>query len=187
MRDGILPITYIIQGWYFMEAPIYLTMLSTDMLGLIGVAVSNNGLLRLRMFQDNKEDFLELNQTYHPGPYYFSDLETSEMIQQLRAYLNKELRKFSLPIDWTPYTDFQRAVLQETYRIPYGETRSYGEIAAAIANPKASRAVGQAEKNNQVPLIVPCHRVIGSNGNLTGYGGKNNTDLKAKILAFEQW
>jgi len=77
-------------------------------------------------------------------------------------------------------------VLQETLSIPYGETRSYGQISAAIGNPKASRAVGQAEKSNQIPLVIPCHRVIGSDGSLTGYGGKDNTDLKAWLLDFEK-
>jgi methylated-DNA-[protein]-cysteine S-methyltransferase len=76
--------------------------------------------------------------------------------------------------------------LERTLQIPYGETSSYGEIAAAIGKPKAARAVGQAEKNNQVPLVIPCHRVIGSDGSLTGYGGKGNVDLKAKLLVFEQ-
>ena len=76
--------------------------------------------------------------------------------------------------------------MKETLAIPFGETRSYGEVAAAIGRPKASRAVGQAEKRNQVPLVIPCHRVIGSDGSMTGYGGSENTDLKARLIAFEK-
>lgn len=169
-----------------MDSVIFLNVFKTDLLGKIGVAVNENGLLRLRMFQENKDAFLRLNSQFGEGEYTFSVPETRIVVEQIQAYLNKEVKNFSLPIDWTVYTDFQQAVLQETYSIPYGETRSYGEVAAAIGKPKASRAVGQAEKSNHVPLVVPCHRVIGSDGSLTGYGGKENIDLKAKILAFER-
>ena len=169
-----------------MPREIYLHVFKTDLLGQIGVAISENGLLRLEMFLKNKEAFLNMNSRYGEGKYVFSVSETRNAVEQIQAYLNKEIKDFSLPIDWTIYTDFQRAVLQETSAIPYGETRSYGQVAAAIGNPKASRAVGQAEKSNHAPLVVPCHRVIGSDGSLTGYGGKENIDLKAKILAFER-
>jgi len=169
-----------------MATRIYLNTLQTNMLGLIGVAVSPRGLLRLRMFQDSKEAFLSLNETYGEGIYQYSEPETRIVLDQIKSYLARELRVFSLPIDWTGYTDFQKAVLQETLAIPYGKTLSYGRVAAAIGRPKASRAVGQAEKRNDVPLVVPCHRVIGSDGSLTGYGGKDYTDIKADLLDFEQ-
>ena len=169
-----------------MGSTIFINTIKTDFLGIIGLAVSQNGLLRLRMFQDSPDSFFQLNSEFQEGEYAFSELETIKFVKQIKAYLNREIQEFDLPIDWTIYTDFQRAVLLETYRIPYGETRSYGEIAAAIGKPQASRAVGQAEKSNHAPLVVPCHRVIGADGSLTGYGGKENTDLKAKILAFEQ-
>lgn len=169
-----------------MTVPIYLNVLQSNLLGLIGVAVSPQGLLRLRMFQKDKEAFLTLNEAYGEGYYHYSEPETQTCLDQIRSFLNRELQVFSLPIDWSSYTEFQRAVLEETLTIPFGETRSYGQIAAAIGRPKASRAVGQAEKRNQVPLVIPCHRVIGSDGSLTGYGGKDNTETKADLLAFEQ-
>jgi len=169
-----------------MGTPIYLSVLQTNMLGLIGVAVSPMGLLRLRMFQKDKEAFLSLNEAYSEGNYQYSELETEKYLDQIKAYLNQELQIFTLPIDWNSYTEFQRAVLEETLAIPYGETRSYGQVAAAIGRPKASRAVGQAEKRNDVPLVIPCHRVIGSDGSLTGYGGKDNTDIKADLLDYEK-
>ncbi|MCJ7716586.1 MAG: methylated-DNA--[protein]-cysteine S-methyltransferase, partial [Anaerolineales bacterium] len=169
-----------------MTPQIFLHMLETKYLGLIGVAVSDRGLRRLRMFQENKTTFLILNENYQEGEYLFSEKETKSAVEQLKAYLNYEINQFSLPIDWSGYTKFQRDVLKETLSIPYGETRSYGQVAAAIRNPKASRAVGQAEKSNQVPLVVPCHRVLGSDGSLTGYGGKDNTDIKAWLLDFEK-
>jgi len=165
---------------------IYLNILQTEKLGLIGVAITAKGLRRLRMFQKSDKAFLVLNESYQEGEYTFSDQETKPVIEQLQAYLNYEIKGFSLPIDWSGYTAFQKDVLRETLSIPYGETRSYGQVAAAIGNPKASRAVGQAEKSNQIPLVIPCHRVIGSDGSLTGYGGKDNTDLKAWLLDFEK-
>jgi len=165
---------------------IYLQVLETKNLGLIGFAVSDRGIRRLRMFLKNKAAFLTLNESYRDGEYLFSEQETKPALDQLKAYLNYEIKQFSLPIDWSGYTKFQKDVLQETLSIPYGKTRSYGQVAAAIGNPKASRAVGQAEKSNQVPLVIPCHRVLGSDGSLTGYGGKDNTDIKAWLLDFEK-
>lgn len=169
-----------------MTAPIFLNVQKTNMLGLIGVAVSPRGLLRLRMFQENKEAFLYLNEVYGEGMYQYSEPETRMYLEQIKSYLNQELQVFNLPIDWNVYTGFQKAVLEETLTIPFGETRSYGQVAVAIGRPKASRAVGQAEKRNEIPLVIPCHRVIGSDGSLTGYGGKNNTYIKADLLDFEQ-
>jgi methylated-DNA-[protein]-cysteine S-methyltransferase len=169
-----------------MDPVIYLNVIETDFLGLIGISISPRGLLRLRMFQESRAAYWELNSQYQEGQYLFSEAETKAASEQIRAYLRKELQSFDIPIDWSIYTDFQRAVLKKTYQIPYGETRSYGEIAAAIGNPLACRAVGQAEKRNDLPLVIPCHRVIGSDGSLTGYAGKENLDLKARILAFEK-
>jgi methylated-DNA-[protein]-cysteine S-methyltransferase len=153
---------------------------------LVGVAVSSQGLRRLRMDVDSREGFLRLNQAYGDGEYHYSEEQTARYTDQIRGYLSGQLRAFSLPIDWTIYTPFQAAVLRETLRIPYGQTRSYGTVAASIGKPLASRAVGQAEKRNQIPLVIPCHRVIGSDGSMTGYGGKQNTDLKARLIAFEK-
>jgi len=81
-------------------------------------------------------------------------------------------------------TEFQKRVWVELVKIPFGETISYGELARRIGNPAASRAVGRANATNPIALIVPCHRVIGTNGKLTGYGG--GIDLKEKLLAWER-
>lgn len=169
-----------------MKSIIRLAWINTELLGGIGVALSERGLLRLRMFQPSREAFLALNQSYGKGEYRYEASGTREILEQLRAYLAQELKVFSAPIDWSGYTAFQQAVLQQTARIPYGETRSYGNLAAAVGKPGAARAVGQAEKNNQVPLIIPCHRVIGSSGALVGYGGSEDTSLKQKLLDFER-
>src|ERR1700733_3668936 len=107
----------------------------------------------------------------------------SETIDQLRAYLAGELEKFDLPLA-PEGTAFQLAVWRRLSDIPYGETISYGELAGRIGNPKASRAVGLANGSNPIPIVIPCHRVIGSNGKLTGYGG--GLPIKEKLLALER-
>lgn len=101
-------------------------------------------------------------------------------IRQLEEYFRGTRREFEVAID-PAGTDFQLAVWRELMRIPYGETRSYGEIARAIGRPAASRAVGAANGANPIPIVVPCHRVIGSGGSLTGFGG----GLTAKRLLLE--
>ena len=168
-----------------MAVTIYLDVFEAGFLGKIGLAVSPGGLLRVRMFVEGEKDFLRLNQAYQEGEYIFDSQKTLSFRDQISQYLRRERESFSLAVDWGVYSPFQKAVLKETQAIPYGETRSYGQIAAAIGRPKAARAVGQAEKRNQVPLVIPCHRVIGSDGSMTGYGGSKNTDLKARLIAFE--
>ncbi len=91
-------------------------------------------------------------------------------IGQLEAYFTAARTEFSFPFDLRG-TAFQMAVWQQVLKIPFGETKTYGEIAAAVGSPRAVRAVGAAQAANPVPIVVPCHRVIGSNGRLTGYAG----------------
>ncbi|GAA1787975.1 methylated-DNA--[protein]-cysteine S-methyltransferase [Actinomadura chokoriensis] len=102
---------------------------------------------------------------------------------QLTAYFAGELTEFDVPLDLhgTPFQQRVWAALQE---IPYGETTTYGELAAELGNPSASRAVGLANGRNPVGVIVPCHRVVGSTGSLTGYGG--GLDRKRYLLDFER-
>lgn len=104
-------------------------------------------------------------------------------IEQLDAYFAGQLTEFDVDMDLAG-TDFQRRVWAALRTIPYGETRSYGEIAAQIGAPGASRAVGLANGRNPVSIIVPCHRVVGSTGSLTGYGG--GLDRKRLLLALEK-
>ena len=106
----------------------------------------------------------------------------SEAARQLRAYFAGELRRFDLPLDMQG-TDFQLRVWRELERIPYGETRSYLQVAEGIGAPRAVRAVGAANGANPIPIVVPCHRVIGANGKLVGYGG--GLPLKRRLLELE--
>ncbi|MET9497608.1 methylated-DNA--[protein]-cysteine S-methyltransferase [Streptomyces sp. NPDC006552] len=104
-------------------------------------------------------------------------------IDQLNAYFQGELTTFDLPLHLRG-TPFQRRVWEQLRLIPYGETRTYGDLAAALGNPAASRAVGLANGKNPVGVIVPCHRVIGASGGLTGYGG--GLERKRRLLDFER-
>lgn len=106
-----------------------------------------------------------------------------EAARQLQEYMAGARTDFELPLAIAG-TDFQCGVWQALREIPYGETRSYGQIAAAIGQPRASRAVGQANNRNPLPIVIPCHRVIGSGGRLTGYGG--GLELKEYLLLLER-
>ena len=102
--------------------------------------------------------------------------------RQLLEYLAGERQTFDLPLA-PAGTPFQRAVWQALQTIPYGQTRSYGDIARQIGRPKAFRAVGMANHENPIPIFIPCHRVVGSDGSLTGYAG--GLELKKALLGLE--
>ncbi len=102
--------------------------------------------------------------------------------EQLQEYFAGTRKDFDLPLNVSG-TEFQVQVLEELQRIPYGETTSYGDIAQRIGRPKAMRAVGAANGRNPIPIIIPCHRVIGSGGQLTGFGG--GLDTKEALLRLE--
>jgi len=111
------------------------------------------------------------------------DAALREVTSQLRAYFAGELENFDFELA-PEGTSFQQKVWKELLNIPYGETISYGMLAKRIGNPNASRAVGLANGSNPIPIVIPCHRVIGSNGKLTGYGG--GLPIKEKLLALEK-
>lgn len=125
---------------------------------------------------------------FDPDPGEKGDLlddpAAAELFEQLDQYFECRRKSFDLPLRMEG-TDFQKKVWEELTRIPYGETRTYGQIAEAIGNPKASRAVGMANNRNPVAIIVPCHRVIGSDGSLTGYAG--GLEIKEKLLNIEKY
>ncbi|MEU9784495.1 methylated-DNA--[protein]-cysteine S-methyltransferase [Streptomyces phaeochromogenes] len=126
------------------------------------------------------------NQRHRPPEETFGDPDDTpfaETIDELRAYFAGELKDFSVQLRLDG-TMFQRSVWEQLRKIPYGETRSYGELADALGNPNASRAVGLANGKNPLGIIVPCHRVVGANGSLTGYGG--GLERKRQLLDFER-
>jgi len=110
------------------------------------------------------------------------DAMLEQCAQQLNEYFAQQRREFDVPLE-PQGTDFQRRVWKELERIPYGQTCSYADVARSIGSPDAVRAVGAANGRNPIPIVVPCHRVIGSNGNLTGFGG--GLPLKKLLLELE--
>ena len=133
--------------------------------------------------QPGNGDALEFDRIAQPGDgWILSEEKTRPCVKQLEEYFAGERRRFDLPLDLRG-TDFQQRCWQALLKIPYGETRSYADIARAIGQPSAVRAVGLANGQNPVAIVVPCHRVIGSDGSLTGYGG--GLEIKRKLLELE--
>jgi methylated-DNA-[protein]-cysteine S-methyltransferase len=143
-------------------------------IGLLTLAGHDQALTNLRMVDQTYE---ASRNGWSPNPRAFNDA-----VDQLNAYFAGELTTFDLELDLRG-TEFQRRVWQALLTIPFGETRSYGEVAEQIGAPGAARAVGLANGHNPIAIVVPCHRVIGASGSLTGYGG--GLDRKRSLLALE--
>lgn len=146
-------------------------------LGPLKLVASDKGLAAI-LWQNEKSGVLKSVPVEDPDHPVLVETE-----RQLRAYFAGELRQFSLPLDLQG-TAFQQSVWQALLTIPFGETRSYAEIARQIGRPKAVRAVGAANGQNPISIVAPCHRVIGSNGTLTGYAG--GLAAKQHLLGLER-
>jgi len=163
---------------------VYIGEVNPTPLGPVWVAVSEEGLVALEFVEDKRE-FIENLQGRgfqvvgdNPKPAVLA-------VQQVSEYLQGRRRFFDLPIDWSGMTPFQKMVLQATFAIPCGEVITYGELAQRVGRPRSARAVGRAEATNPMPLVIPCHRVIGADGKLHGYGGRGGLDTKAWLLRME--
>lgn len=143
--------------------------------GVLNLVASNKGLVAILWGEDNR---VRLN----PVAKDENHAVLVEAEKQLNDYFAGNLKKFSLKLDFIG-TEFQKKVWKALLTIPFGETRTYGEIATQIGSPKAVRAVGAASGKNPISIIVPCHRVIGSNGKLTGFAG--GLETKAYLLGIE--
>lgn len=153
-------------------------------LGDIWIAVTGDGLAAVAG-GISREDFeFFLIRRFH-SPIKYDPGKVREAAQQIREYLTRKREKFTLTIDWMVLRPFQRAVLEVTSGIPYGETCTYKDIAEKINHPKAARAVGRAEATNPMPLVLPCHRVIGCDGKLHGYGMGEGIKTKEWLLILE--
>jgi O-6-methylguanine DNA methyltransferase len=104
---------------------------------------------------------------------------------ELTDYLEGRRQHFEFAIDWSRFTGFQRQVLRATRSIPYGRTRTYADLAARVGKPAAARAVGRVQVTNPLPIVIPCHRVVGSDGKLHGYGGGEGLKTKRWLLDLE--
>lgn len=174
----------LIEGNKMIRKTIYYDSREFPLLGRIYVAASEKGLCLLSLPSHPVESFFEkVMVRFQPHFFTQNPVPFQDLYQQLDRYLNghKVVFKVALDVQGTP---FQVQVWEALKDIPYGETRSYGEIARAVHSPRAYRAVGQANHNNPVPVVVPCHRVIGSGGGLVGFGG--GLPVKEKLLDLER-
>ena len=147
-------------------------------IGNIFIVKSEKGLRSIEIIEEKWKDFSNKHKLIEN-----KDKCINEIIQ-LQEYFAGNRKEFDLTFD-IKGTDFRNKVWMELLKIPYGEVKSYSDIAKAIGNEKAVRAIGQANKANPIPIIIPCHRVIGKNQKLIGYAG-NHTDIQEKLINFER-
>lgn len=143
--------------------------------GVLLLAASERGLVRLEFDRDGERGV--------PASWVFSEEKTGTYVRQIEEYFRGERRQFEFPLDLRG-SDFQQRCWQALLEIPYGETRSYADIARAVGSPRGFRAVGMANHHNPIAIVVPCHRVIAANGTLCGYGGGLN--VKERLLQLER-
>jgi len=155
---------------------VYFSRIDSSVVGPLLLAATEKGL-RCVQFDRGRPPIQGKNEVWIESPDYLRPYEL-----QLNAYFRGELREFTCRLDLVG-TQFQKDCWQALLRIPYGKTCSYADIARAIGRPNAFRAVGQANHDNPLAIVVPCHRVLGANGTLTGYGGGLST--KEKLLRLE--
>ena len=150
-------------------------------IGTVFVAVNRHGAVTRLTFGLSQREFLE-----EAGPGAVRDRQAvAPVLTELEEYFAGERQAFDVPVDLAGLTPFQREVLSATRAIPFGEVRTYGKVAALIGRPKASRAVGRALSQNPIAVIVPCHRVIASDGSLRGYTGAGGVATKRFLLQLE--
>lgn len=164
-------------------APLFIGELNETRLGDFRLAASDFGLVAVEWAESQGE--FDSYLARFSRPVVEDAKRVKPYAKELAEYIDGKRRAFTIPVDWTLFTPFQREALQAVFRIPYGETRTYLDIAQQINRPHASRAVGGANAMNPMPLVIPCHRVIGMDGKLRGYGGGQGLKTKEWLLQME--
>lgn len=155
--------------------------------GWVGLARTDRGLCRSTLPQHTRAEARNQLGPADELPSPQDDPLLAEAARQIEAYFDGEAVRFDLPLDLSSFPEFTRSVLLACHRVTYGKTASYGELAGQVGKPGAARAVGQAMRRNPLPPIVPCHRVIGSDGSLIGFaGGTEGLPLKQALLNREK-
>ena len=152
-------------------------------IGELIVFVTPRGLLRIKYADEPIEGVLDDVAARVSPRILRAPARTDEARHELEAYFGLRRRTFNLPIDWSLVHGFAGRILRKTARIPFGDVRSYGQLAAHAGSPRAARAVGNALGSNPIPIVVPCHRVLHADGGLGGYSG--GLDRKRYLLALE--
>ena len=159
--------------------------LPTKALGRVWAAMNDKCLCTLAAGITEKAFLDDLRKRGPDNCFQEDETRLSPLFKEIEAYLAGSLRTFTTPVDWSTISGFQKDVLQITFAIPYGETRTYQQIADQLGRKGAARAVGRAEATNPIPLVIPCHRVIGSDGSLHGYGMGSGIATKHWLLNLE--
>lgn len=154
----------------------------TSSIGRIHLALTEKGLCEIGISESEKRFVKSLQKIYNIKPVK-DDAAFKELVSLLKRYLNGEKLRIDIPFDLKG-TSFEKKVWKALLRIPYGKTKSYGEIAREVGLPKGARAVGNACGKNPLPIIIPCHRVVAGNGGLGGYTG--GLGIKKKLLRIEK-
>lgn len=162
---------------------VYVTAVETA-LGWMALAWGAAGLVELTLPLPGREEALQRLHTRRTETQSAEPPEVAALAETLRRYFQGQPVAFETPLDQRRLTPFQRRVYKETQAIPWGATRTYGDLARAAGSPGAARAVGQCMARNPWPILVPCHRVVGSDGRLTGYGG--GLEMKRWLLEMER-
>ncbi len=171
-----------VGAWFREQAPLVRWDVIETPVGLLYVAANAHGVCRTTMGGTEAAFVAEQDPLARTAR---DPASLAAIMAQLREYFAGERATFDVPLDMAQMRPFQRRVLREALTIPAGTVQTYGQLARAIGNPKASRAVGTALGSNPIPLIIPCHRVIGSDGKLHGYGTGDGLPTKRWLLQFE--
>ena len=150
--------------------------------GTLLVAASARGLCRISFDPDPERELEALARAFG-ARVLRSPAPVDGARRELEEYFEGERRAFDLPVDLTPLPDFQQQVLRELVLVPYGRVDTYGALARRVGRPRAARAVGGALNRNPIPIVVPCHRIVGASGSLTGYAG--GLERKQALLGLE--
>jgi methylated-DNA-[protein]-cysteine S-methyltransferase len=170
-----------VQAWFVETAPLVRWDVIESPVGALYFAASEKGLCRLEFGVDDQEAFIA---TLDPLARTERDPEAlAQVATQMQEYFAGERSHFDIPLDLSALTPFHRTVLEMAYTVPYGSKWTYGQLARAIGKPKASRAVGHALGRNPLMIIVPCHRIVASDGNLRGY--RAGISFKRMLLQLE--
>ena len=158
--------------------PLHIGELNHTPVGDLRLAASDQGLIAVEWvhYQMDFDSYLINSEPETLAPY----------TDQLQEYFEGTRHEFTFPIDWSIFRPFQKEALQRVFKIPYGETRTYADIALDMDRPHAYRAVGRANATNPMPIVIPCHRLIGRDGKLHGYGGGEGLKTKEWLLKMER-
>ena len=171
-RDAAVTMGLVDMGFDVVDSPV----------GPLFVAASDQGLASIS-FDADPDDQLERLARIAGPRVLRSARSVDEARRELDQYFEGKRRAFDLSLDLRALPPFTLSVLQELARVPYGETTTYGELAARVGRPRAARAVGTVMNRNRIPIVLPCHRVVGAGGNLVGYAG--GLDTKIALLQLE--